>query len=151
MFKIKWLLVSLVLLTVVLMLFEHKIVCFYCLVAPSQHIQWYCTQSFLVLLCIFIKFKWLFQLCHTHSRGYLTVLTQFCHYKGYVTVSAVSWHWQGSCDCFSCVMTGVVWLFQLCHDRRYLVTQDELDQTLETFKETYGDKPRYLFYVGARN
>ena len=38
-----------------------------------------------------------------------------------------------------------MWLFQLCHDRRYLVTQDELDQTLETFKETYGDKPRYFF------
>lgn len=30
---------------------------------------------------------------------------------------------------------------QLCHDRGYLVTQDELDQTLEQFKEQYGDKP----------
>lgn len=33
-------------------------------------------------------------------------------------------------------------LFQLCHDRGYLVTQDELDQTLEQFKEQFGDKPR---------
>ncbi|KAK7100525.1 DNA-directed RNA polymerases I, II, and III subunit RPABC1 [Littorina saxatilis] len=32
-------------------------------------------------------------------------------------------------------------VMQLCHDRGYLVTQDELDQTLDTFKETYGDKP----------
>ena len=30
---------------------------------------------------------------------------------------------------------------QMCHDRRYLVTQDELDQTLEQFKEQFGDKP----------
>lgn len=34
-------------------------------------------------------------------------------------------------------------IFQLCHDRGYLVTQDELDQTLEQFKEQFGDKPRY--------
>lgn len=33
-------------------------------------------------------------------------------------------------------------LLQLCHDRGYLVTQDELDQTLDQFKEIYGDKPR---------
>jgi hypothetical protein len=33
-------------------------------------------------------------------------------------------------------------LLQLCHDRGYLVTQDELDQTLEQFKEQFGDKPR---------
>lgn len=33
-------------------------------------------------------------------------------------------------------------LFQLSHDRGYLVTQDELDQTLEQFKEQFGDKPR---------
>lgn len=33
---------------------------------------------------------------------------------------------------------------QLCHDRGYLVTQDELDQTLEQFKEQFGDKPRYI-------
>lgn len=32
--------------------------------------------------------------------------------------------------------------FQLSHDRGYLVTQDELDQTLEQFKEQFGDKPR---------
>ncbi|KAI0987857.1 hypothetical protein GJ496_000807 [Pomphorhynchus laevis] len=32
-------------------------------------------------------------------------------------------------------------VFQLCHDRGYLVTQDELDQTLENFKEMFGDKP----------
>uniref|UniRef100_A0AC11DB66 RNA polymerase II, I and III subunit E n=1 Tax=Ovis aries TaxID=9940 RepID=A0AC11DB66_SHEEP len=29
----------------------------------------------------------------------------------------------------------------LCHDRGYLVTQDELDQTLEEFKAQFGDKP----------
>ncbi|CAB3262539.1 unnamed protein product [Arctia plantaginis] len=29
----------------------------------------------------------------------------------------------------------------LCHDRGYLVTQDELDQTLDQFKEQFGDKP----------
>lgn len=32
--------------------------------------------------------------------------------------------------------------FQLCHDRGYLITQDELDQTLEQFKQQFGDKPR---------
>ena len=32
--------------------------------------------------------------------------------------------------------------FKLCHDRGYLVTQDELDQTLEEFKSQFGDKPR---------
>lgn len=30
---------------------------------------------------------------------------------------------------------------QLCHDRGYLVTQDELDQTLDEFKSQFGDKP----------
>lgn len=30
---------------------------------------------------------------------------------------------------------------QLCHDRGYLVTQDELDQTLDEFKGQFGDKP----------
>jgi len=30
---------------------------------------------------------------------------------------------------------------QLCHDRGYLVTQDELDQTLDQFKAQFGDKP----------
>jgi len=30
---------------------------------------------------------------------------------------------------------------QMCHDRGYLVTQDELDQTLDQFKETFGDRP----------
>ncbi|CAE1296789.1 RPB5 [Acanthosepion pharaonis] len=30
---------------------------------------------------------------------------------------------------------------QICHDRGYLVTQDELDQTLDEFKEQFGDKP----------
>lgn len=29
----------------------------------------------------------------------------------------------------------------MCHDRGYLVTQDELDQTLDQFKEQYGSKP----------
>lgn len=33
-------------------------------------------------------------------------------------------------------------IFQLCHDRGYLITQDELDQTLEQFKQQFGDKPR---------
>jgi len=32
-------------------------------------------------------------------------------------------------------------IMQLCHDRGYLVTQDELDQTLEQFKNQFGDKP----------
>merc|ERR1719361_673714 len=32
-------------------------------------------------------------------------------------------------------------VMQLCHDRDYLVTQEELDQTLEQFKEQFGDKP----------
>ena len=35
------------------------------------------------------------------------------------------------------------WHAKLCHDRGYLVTQDELDQTLEGFKGQFGDKPRY--------
>lgn len=30
---------------------------------------------------------------------------------------------------------------QLSHDRGYLVTQDELDQTLEQFKQQFGDRP----------
>lgn len=30
---------------------------------------------------------------------------------------------------------------QLCHDRGYLVTQEELDQNLDQFKEQFGDKP----------
>uniref|UniRef100_T1IH17 DNA-directed RNA polymerases I, II, and III subunit RPABC1 n=1 Tax=Strigamia maritima TaxID=126957 RepID=T1IH17_STRMM len=32
-------------------------------------------------------------------------------------------------------------VMQLCHDRGYLVTQDELDQQLEHFKSQFGDKP----------
>ncbi|XP_014778424.1 DNA-directed RNA polymerases I, II, and III subunit RPABC1 isoform X2 [Octopus bimaculoides] len=32
-------------------------------------------------------------------------------------------------------------LSYICHDRGYLVTQDELDQTLEEFKDQFGDKP----------
>jgi len=32
-------------------------------------------------------------------------------------------------------------VMQLCHDRGYLVTQDELDQTIEQFKEQFGDNP----------
>lgn len=32
-------------------------------------------------------------------------------------------------------------IMQLCHDRGYLVTQDELDQTIDMFKEQFGDKP----------
>lgn len=29
----------------------------------------------------------------------------------------------------------------MCHDRKFLVTQEELDLTLEGFKEQFGDKP----------
>lgn len=32
-------------------------------------------------------------------------------------------------------------VLQLCHDRGYLIAQDELDQTLDTFKIEFGDKP----------
>lgn len=32
-------------------------------------------------------------------------------------------------------------VLQLCHDRGYMVTSDELEQTLEQFKQTYGDRP----------
>jgi DNA-directed RNA polymerase I, II, and III subunit RPABC1 len=32
-------------------------------------------------------------------------------------------------------------VLQLCHDRGYIVTSEELDQTLDQFKATYGDKP----------
>ncbi|XP_065175101.1 DNA-directed RNA polymerases I, II, and III subunit RPABC1-like [Sycon ciliatum] len=32
-------------------------------------------------------------------------------------------------------------IMQLCHDRGYLVTQEELDQTLEQFKDQFGDRP----------
>ncbi|PAV91579.1 hypothetical protein WR25_10890 [Diploscapter pachys] len=32
-------------------------------------------------------------------------------------------------------------IMQMCHDRGYLVTQDELDLTLDGFREQYGDKP----------
>ena len=34
-------------------------------------------------------------------------------------------------------------VMQMCRDRGYLVTQDELDQTLDQFKEQFGDRPRY--------
>ncbi|XP_014678631.1 PREDICTED: DNA-directed RNA polymerases I, II, and III subunit RPABC1-like [Priapulus caudatus] len=32
-------------------------------------------------------------------------------------------------------------IMQLCHDRGYLVTQEELDQTIEHFKQQFGEKP----------
>ncbi|KAL5017235.1 hypothetical protein ScPMuIL_006824, partial [Solemya velum] len=32
-------------------------------------------------------------------------------------------------------------IMQLCHDRGYLVMQDELDQTLDQFKAQFGEKP----------
>lgn len=35
-------------------------------------------------------------------------------------------------------------IMQMCHDRGYLVTQDELDQTLEEFKEHFGERPRFF-------
>ncbi|KAI6241455.1 RPB5-like protein [Aphelenchoides fujianensis] len=31
-------------------------------------------------------------------------------------------------------------VFQMCHDRGYLVTQDELDQTIDQFKAQYGEE-----------
>ena len=40
------------------------------------------------------------------------------------------------------LITIFLFLFQMCHDRGYLVTQDELDQTLDQFKEQFGDRPR---------
>ncbi|KPP73030.1 DNA-directed RNA polymerases i II and III subunit rpabc1-like [Scleropages formosus] len=41
----------------------------------------------------------------------------------------------------SAAVEPVVSVAQLCHDRGYLVTQDELDQTLDEFKSQFGDKP----------
>ncbi|KAM7432092.1 DNA-directed RNA polymerases I [Porites harrisoni] len=38
-------------------------------------------------------------------------------------------------------------VMQMCHDRGYLVTQDELDQTLDQFKESFGDRPRLLILL----
>lgn len=35
----------------------------------------------------------------------------------------------------------LIFIQQLCHDRGYLVTQDELDQTLDEFRSQFGDKP----------
>jgi len=32
-------------------------------------------------------------------------------------------------------------ILQLCNDRRYIVTTDELEQTLEQFKQLYGEHP----------
>ncbi|RNA44823.1 DNA-directed RNA polymerases and III subunit RPABC1 [Brachionus plicatilis] len=32
-------------------------------------------------------------------------------------------------------------ILQMCHDRNYLVTSEELEQTLDQFKQTYGDRP----------
>ena len=32
-------------------------------------------------------------------------------------------------------------IMQMCHDRNYIVKQEELDQTLEEFKLEFGDKP----------
>ena len=32
-------------------------------------------------------------------------------------------------------------VMQMCHDRGYLVTQDELDQSQEQFKDQFGDRP----------
>lgn len=44
-----------------------------------------------------------------------------------------------------CFSRNIRLVIQLCHDRGYLVTQDELDQTLEQFKIQFGDKPRQEF------
>ena len=35
-------------------------------------------------------------------------------------------------------------VMQMCRDRGYLVTQYELDQTLDQFKDQFGDRPRYV-------
>lgn len=35
-------------------------------------------------------------------------------------------------------------VMQMCRDRGYLVTQDELDQTLDQFKDQFGDRPRSI-------
>ncbi|KAH9389704.1 DNA-directed RNA polymerases I, II, and III subunit RPABC1 [Tyrophagus putrescentiae] len=32
-------------------------------------------------------------------------------------------------------------VMQLCHDRGYLVSQEEIDQSFDFFKQTYGDRP----------
>ena len=32
-------------------------------------------------------------------------------------------------------------IMQMCHDRNYMVTQEELDQTIEEFKLEFGDRP----------
>ena len=32
-------------------------------------------------------------------------------------------------------------ILELCHDRGYIVTTEELEQTIEQFKEAFGDKP----------
>ena len=32
-------------------------------------------------------------------------------------------------------------VMQMCHDRNYMVTQEELDQTIDEFKLEFGDKP----------
>lgn len=32
-------------------------------------------------------------------------------------------------------------VMQLCHDRGYLVSQEEIDQSFDIFKEQYGDRP----------
>ena len=56
----------------------------------------------------------------------------------------------GQCSC-ACGVKRCYWIIlvpfcvgplKMCHDRGYIVTQDELDQTLEQFKDQYGDKPR---------
>jgi hypothetical protein len=45
------------------------------------------------------------------------------------------------CRAPSLLQDQLAFSLQLCHDRGYLVTQDELDQTLEEFKAQFGDKP----------
>lgn len=32
-------------------------------------------------------------------------------------------------------------ILQLCHDRGYIVTSDELEQSLDLFKQMYGERP----------
>lgn len=59
------------------------------------------------------------------------------------TIMQVFWHFEPAQK--PIFYNKIVFLFntqQLSHDRGYLVTQDELDQTLEQFKEQFGDKPR---------
>lgn len=67
--------------------------------------------------------------CHTGPQTPCIVLTMAPSVLGFC------------CDSTSALGLPGCFCSQLCHDRGYLVTQDELDQTLEEFKAQFGDKP----------